>query len=71
MVGVALAGYAVRIRLHFLPPYCPDHNKIERIWQDLHAGVTRNHQRRSMTTLMQDVRYYLRQRNHKCLQAGA
>jgi transposase len=71
IVGVALAGYAVRIRLHFLPPYCPDHNKIERIWQDLHAGVTRNHQRRSMTTLMQDVRYYLRQRNHKCLQAGA
>ena len=32
-----------RIRLHFLPPYCPDHNKIERVWLDLHANVTRNH----------------------------
>jgi len=71
IVGVALAGHAVRIRLHFLPPYCPDHNKIERIWQDLHAGVTRNHQRRSMTTLMEDVRYYLRKRNHKCLRTAA
>jgi hypothetical protein len=32
-----------RIQLHFLPPYCPDHNRIERFWQDLHANVTRNH----------------------------
>jgi transposase len=29
-----------RLRLHFLPPYCPDHNKIERKWRDLHAAVT-------------------------------
>jgi transposase len=65
IVGVALRGYASRIRLHFLPPYCPDHNRIERFWQDLHAAVTRNHQRRTMTTLMQDVRYYLNKRNAK------
>jgi transposase len=71
IVAVALAGYASRIRLHFLPPYCPDHNKIERIWQDLHAAVTRNHQRRSMTKLMQDVRYYLRKRNRKTLRRAA
>lgn len=71
IVAVALAGYATRIRLHFLPPYCPDHNKIERIWQDLHAAVTRNHQRRSMTILMQDVRYYLRKRNRKSLRTVA
>jgi transposase len=32
-----------RIQLHFLPPYCPDENKIERVWLDLHANVTRNH----------------------------
>lgn len=32
-----------RIRLVFLPPYSPDHNRIERRWEDLHANVTRNH----------------------------
>lgn len=26
----ALAGFAGRIVFHFLPPYRPDHNKIER-----------------------------------------
>jgi transposase len=29
--------------LHFLPPYCPDDNRIERLWKDLHDNVTRNH----------------------------
>jgi transposase len=53
-----------RIRLHFLPPYCPDHNKIERTWEDLHANVTRNHTRTGMRELMGDVRRYLRRRNH-------
>jgi transposase len=65
IVGVALSGYASRIRLHFLPPYCPDHNKIERCWQDLHANVTRNHRCCSMVQLMREVRYYLRKRNRK------
>ena len=32
-----------RVVLHFLPPYCPEHNRIERVWLDLHANVTRNH----------------------------
>lgn len=54
-----------RIKLHFLPPYCPDHNKIERTWQDLHANVTRNHRAESMKVLMRNVRYYLRQYNRK------
>ena len=54
-----------RIRLHFLPPYCPDHNKIERTWQDLHANVTRNHRCSTMTELMRDVRNYLRKHNRK------
>lgn len=51
------------IRLHFLPPYCPDDNKIERTWQDLHANVTRNHCCPDITTLMHEVRSYLRRRN--------
>ena len=52
-----------RIRLHFLPPYCPDHNKIERKWRDLHAAVTRNHRRTTIEELMADVERWLRERN--------
>ena len=36
----ALADLSGRNMLHFLPPYCPDANRIERVWQDLHATVT-------------------------------
>ena len=54
-----------RFKLQFLPPYCPDHNKIERIWQDLHANVTRNHTCAEMPQLMQQVNRYLKQRNHQ------
>ena len=55
-----------RLQLHFLPPYCPDHNKLERTWQDLHANVTRNHTCPDMTSLMRRVRGYLRRhRNQK------
>jgi len=52
-----------RIRLHFLPPYCPDDNKIERTWQDLHANVTRNHRCKTMKELMRNVHSYLTRRN--------
>lgn len=58
-----------RVRLHFLPPYCPDYNKIERTWQDLHANVTRNHRCPDMVSLMREVRAYLRKRNRDHLQA--
>jgi transposase len=26
-----------RVKLHFLPPYCPKHNRIEWVWEDLEA----------------------------------
>jgi len=66
IVKAALGGYlAGKVQLHFLPPYCPEHNKIERVWQDLHANVTRNHRCAGMAALMAEVRYYLRKRNHK------
>jgi len=63
IIGIALSHFAKRMRLHFLPPYCPDHNRIERVWQDVHAQVTRNHCCADMTELMENVRYYLRKRN--------
>ena len=55
-----------RLILHFLPPYCPDDNKIERgVWRNLHANVTRNHRCRTMAELMTEVRYYLAKVNRE------
>ena len=71
IIAVALLNFAKRIRLHFLPPYCPDHNAIERVWQDLHANVTRNHCCATMAKLMYEVRYYLRKRNRRAARTAA
>jgi transposase len=54
-----------RIRLHFLPPYCPDDNKIERRWRDLHAGVTRNHRCKTIDELMIQVQRWLNDHNRQ------
>jgi transposase len=59
----ALAGFGGRIVLHFLPPYCPNENKIERVWEDLHANVTRNHTCRTSEALMVEVREHLWREN--------
>jgi transposase len=61
----ALARLDGRIVLHFLPPYCPDHNRIERVWRDLHDNVTRNHQCRSMKELMTEVLHWLKKRDRQ------
>jgi transposase len=65
IIAVALANFASRVRLHFLPPYSPDDNAIERVWKDLHANVTRNHNCGTMTELMAEVHYYLSSRNRQ------
>jgi hypothetical protein len=70
IIGVALANFASRVRLHFLPPYSPDDNAIERVWKDLHANVTRNHNCATMTALMVEVRYYLCKRNRRKLRTA-
>ena len=56
-----------RIQLHFLPPYCPNDNKIERLWQDLHGEVTRNHTCPDIDSLMAAVRGYLERRAQRVL----
>ena len=64
-----------RIKLHPLPTYSPKHNKIERVWEDLHANVTRNHRCRTMDRLMRRVYYYLHRRlrllRRRCQEAAA
>ena len=38
---------------------CPDANHIERVWQDFHANVTRNHRCKTMKRLLDNAREYL------------
>jgi len=59
LTATTLAELGGRVGLHFLPPYCPDANRIERVWQDLHANVTRNHRCKSMRHLLGNCRRYL------------
>jgi len=48
-----------RVVLHFLPPYSPNDNVIERLWKQLHDHVTRNHRHANMDSLIVDVRRFL------------
>lgn len=57
-----LGEFGSRVKLHFLPPYCPNENLIERLWLDLHANVTRNHRQKSMAELLGRVHGYLANR---------
>ena len=67
----ALAAFDGRIVRHFLPPYCPNENRIERLWQDLHAAVTRNHRGRTMSELMHNVYRYLQRRQRQVIRRAA
>ena len=44
-----------RVVLHFLPPYCQDHNPIEHVWKEVHANVTRNHKCSTLASLVEEV----------------
>lgn len=49
-----------KVRLHFLPPYSPDDNRIERkLWREVHANVTINHDRHNIDALCNDVVHYM------------
>jgi transposase len=67
LVAWGLLEAGGRIKLHPLPPYCPNDNKIERVWQDLHAEVTRNHTCPDMEALLVEVRHYLQRRCQQAL----
>jgi transposase len=66
MTRAWLARHGQRIRLHFLPPYCPDDNRIERrVWREMHANVTTNHEYRTIQDLMEAVTRWLKSRNRE------
>jgi transposase len=61
-----LAEFGGKFRLHFLPPYCPDDNRIERkVWREMHANVTVNHRCSTIDQLVAEVVYYLMSHNRK------
>ena len=61
-----LAEFGQKFRLHFLPPYCPDDNRIERkVWRELHANVTVNHRCETMQELMVEAICYLMTHNRR------
>jgi putative transposase len=49
-----------RFALLFLPTYCPRANPIERAFGDVHDKCTRNHTRKRIWHLVQDVKQHLR-----------
>jgi transposase len=64
-----LAEHGHKFRLHFLPPYCPDDNRVERkVWRELHANVTRNHECRTIEHLMHEVVSYPMRHNRAAKQ---
>jgi len=67
----AVAAFGGKVKLHFLPPYCPNYNPIERVWEDFHANVTRNHGYRTMRGLMGRAGEYLAARNETLGRARA
>jgi transposase len=58
-VRIALGAFAKNFVLHFLPPYSPDHNRIEKLWKQLHDNVTRNHRCKRIQDLMLNVHRFL------------
>jgi transposase len=49
-----------KLVLHFLPPYSPESNVIERLWKQMHDHVTRNHKHTTMDSLMTAIFQFLR-----------
>jgi transposase len=67
-----LAEHGKRFKLHFLPPYCPDDNRIERkVWREMHANVTVNHRCPTIERLMQEVIWWLMSYNRRTTKAKA
>jgi transposase len=59
-----LEEFGRKFRLHFLPTYDPDDNRIERkVWREVHANVTINHRHEDIDSLCLDVSWYLARHN--------
>ena len=48
-----------RFTLLWLPTYCPRANPIERVFGDVHDKCTRNHKRKRLRDVVQDVEWHV------------
>jgi transposase len=53
-------GVHPRFELLWLPTYCPRANPIERAFGDVHDKCTRNHQRKRIDDLVDDIKWHLK-----------
>jgi len=60
LVRAWLARPGCRIRLHFIPPYCPHLNPIERLWGVMHKAITHNRCSKTLRTFQTEVLSFLR-----------
>jgi transposase len=56
-----LARHGSRIKLHFIPIYCPHLNPIERLWGLMHRHVTHNRCHATYNDFCRSVLHFLRQ----------
>ncbi|MCI0356526.1 MAG: IS630 family transposase [Acidobacteria bacterium] len=54
-VRKVLERHPGRLRLYFLPKYAPECNPVERVWWHLREEITRNHQCKTLTELLELV----------------
>ena len=59
IAGLAEAALGGRIKLHFLPPYAPHLNPIERLWGMMHKWVTHNRWHPSFATFRERIVQFL------------
>ena len=55
-----LAERGQRIKLHFVPAYCPHLNPIERLWGVMHKHVTHNRCHANFSTFVNEILTFLR-----------
>ena len=61
LVQAWLARSGFRIRLHFIPTYCPHLDPIERLWGLMHRNVTHNRCHATFTDFSSAILTFLRQ----------
>jgi transposase len=50
-----------RVKLHFIPPYCPHLNPIERLWGEMHRQVTHNRHYAKFKDFAEAILYFFKQ----------
>jgi putative transposase len=67
-----MGEFGGRIRLHFLPPYSPDDNRIEAaVWTPMHKNVTYNHTESRIQSLAANVKGWLTRTDRRALSGVA